>query len=103
MEVHKLRSTMSVSVIEMLKFAFACHGVPAIVVSDNGPQYASKEMREFAESYGLSHITSSLHYPQDNGEAERAVRTMNKGVLKTLQIPTWLYSAIELRHYPGVG
>ena len=39
------------------------------------------EMAEFAELYGFHHQTSSLHYPQSNGQAERAVRTV-KGLLR---------------------
>ena len=71
-EVQKLKSTTSASIITALKAVFSRHGIPATVVSDNGPQY---EMREFAESYSFTHITSSPHYPQANGEAERAVKT----------------------------
>lgn len=58
-----------------LKAIFSHHGIPAAVVSDNGPQHASQDMKEFSQSYGFSHITSSLHFPQSIGEAERAVRT----------------------------
>ena len=60
---------------------FAVHGVPDIVVSDNGPQYASKEFKAFATNYGFTHVTSPPLYPQSNGEAERAVRTI-KTILK---------------------
>lgn len=74
-EVQKLKSTTSASIITALKAVFSHHGIPAAVVSDNGPQYASQEMKEFSQSYGFSHITSSPHYPQSNGEAERAVKT----------------------------
>ena len=74
-EVQKLKSTTSASIITALKAVFSHHGIPAAVVSDNGPQYASQEMKEFSQSYGVSHITSSPHYPQSNGEAERAVKT----------------------------
>ena len=39
-EVIKLTSTTSQSVIVALKSTFARHGIPEIVVSDNGPQYS---------------------------------------------------------------
>lgn len=49
--------------------------------SDNGPQFSSEHFRRFAQEWGFDHITSSPHFPQSNGEAERAVRTI-KGLLK---------------------
>lgn len=75
MEVQMLTTTTSTAVISILKSLFARHGIPSILVSDNGPQYSSKEMQEFAALYGFQHVTSSPHHPQSNGMAERAVKT----------------------------
>ena len=50
-------------------------------MSDIGPHFDSSVMKEFANTYGFQHITSSPHYPQSNGLAERTVKTM-KGLLK---------------------
>ncbi|XP_046724303.1 uncharacterized protein LOC124398258 [Silurus meridionalis] len=71
----------SEAVIEHFKSIFAHHGIPEVVRSDNGPQFASEGFRAFARGWGFDHVTSSPHFPQSNWEAERAVRTI-KNLLK---------------------
>ena len=85
-EIAKLTSTTSLAVINVLKSIFARHGIPEIIRSDNGPQYASQEFSQFAKSYGFQHLTSSPRYPQSNGQAERAVQTV-KRLLKRASDP----------------
>ena len=41
-EVAQLQRTDSESIIEQLKSFFARHGLPEVVMSDNGPQYAAR-------------------------------------------------------------
>ena len=83
-EVIKLRTTTSTAIVEALKSIFSRHGIPETVVSDNGPQYTSEEFADFARSYDFCHVTSSPLFPQSNGHAERAVKTM-KRLLKVLR------------------
>ncbi|XP_062509117.1 uncharacterized protein K02A2.6-like [Corticium candelabrum] len=73
-----LSSTTSSSIIHALKAIFARHGILEILRSDNGPQYSTHEMREFATTYGFTLITSSPRYPQSNGLAERMVKSVNQ-------------------------
>ena len=80
-EVRPLKRLDTKGTTDAMSSIFAVHSVPDIVVSDNGPQYASKEFKAFATNYGFTHVTSSPLYPQSNGEAERAVRTV-KNILK---------------------
>ena len=77
-EVIKLMSTTSSGVISVLKSLFSRYGIPEEVISDNGPQYASQEFCNFAKKYSFKHTTSSPHFPQSNGHAERAVQTSKK-------------------------
>ena len=85
-EVITLSSTTSKSVIVALKTIFARHGIPQVVVSDNGPQYSSEEFRQFAKDYTFTHVTSSPNFPQSNGQAERGVKTV-KNLLKDARDP----------------
>ena len=85
-EVQQLQATTTSSVISFLKPIFARYGIPTTLISDNGPQFTSAEMRQFAETYGFCHITSSPYYPQANGQAERTVRTI-KNLLQNAKDP----------------
>ena len=77
-EVEKLPSSRSSSVIGIIKGIFATHEVPKKVISDNGPCYASHEFAEFAKEWDFSHSTSSPHFPQSNGLAEKSVQTVKR-------------------------
>ncbi len=52
LEVAKLTSTTSGAVIDHFKSIFARHGIPEVVRSDNGPQFASEIFRQFAQDWG---------------------------------------------------
>lgn len=77
-EVAKLSATTSAAIINHLKSIFSRHGIPSTLRSDNGPQYSSDLFSQFAKEWTFEHITSSPRFPQSNGEAERAVRTVKR-------------------------
>ena len=85
-EIAMLTSESSSCVIKHLKSIFARHGIPEMVMSDNGPQYASQEFKDFAEKYHFRSVTSSPKYPRANGAAERMVQTV-KNILKKSEDP----------------
>ena len=74
-EVIPMQSTNSVSTIRALMQVFATHGLPERIVSDNGPQFASQEFKEFMDINGIRHTFSAPYHPATNGEAERFVQT----------------------------
>lgn len=77
-----LSSTKSVTVIMHLKSFFARHGIPEVVISDNGTQFVSQEFQSFARDYGFRTVTTSPRYPQANGEVERMVQTIKRLIIK---------------------
>ena len=72
-EVLKLTSTTSTAIVKCFK---AVHGIPTVLMTDNGPQFDSIEMKSFAESYKFTHRTSSPRYPQ--GSLVRTVKRLMK-------------------------
>ena len=85
-EILKLSTTTSASIIVALKTIFSRHGIPETLVTDHGPQYSSEEFCCFSVSYDFTHATSSPYYPRGNGESERAVKTV-KNFLKDSNDP----------------
>ena len=77
-----------------MKMIFSEHGIPEILMSDNGPQFSSSEFRDFAAKYGCDHVTSSPMYPQSNGFIERTVQTVKNTMKKCLESRTDLHMAL---------
>lgn len=88
-EITQLKETSSAGVINAIKKVFATHDIQDKVVSDNGPQYASRAFKEFARNWQFDHATSGPTYAQSNGMPERAVHTVKK-----------MYKALQDRKYP---
>lgn len=55
----------------VLFHVFRLHGLPQDVVSDRGPQFASRFWKEFCKLLGASVSLSSGFHPQTNGQTER--------------------------------
>jgi transposase InsO family protein len=53
------------------------------IISDNGSQYVSKEFKAFIKNIEVTHITTSVAYPQSNGKLERFHRTISEECLRT--------------------
>jgi putative transposase len=41
------------------------------IISDNGPQFIARDLKEFLRLSGMTHVRTSPFYPQSNGKIER--------------------------------
>ncbi|KAL3196961.1 hypothetical protein MRX96_045052 [Rhipicephalus microplus] len=73
-------------------------GAPAIIQSDNDPQFASAQLKAFFYQWRSSHITSSPYFPQSNVAAERTIQTTKQLIRKSPKIRKAL---LTLRDTPG--
>ena len=99
-EVESLRTSTTRSVCKVLMALFARYGVPDTLVTDNGPQFSSAEF----STWSFDHTTSSPHYPQSNGKAENAVKTVKRLFTKCKEAGRSEYRALlDWRNTPTEG
>ena len=61
---------------------FATHGLPVIVVTDNGPTFISDQFTQFMKSNGVKLRHTSAYHPSSNGLAENAVKSVKSALRK---------------------
>ena len=66
----------STHVANQCELLFSEYGWPDTLISDNGPCYTSQAFTSVMQAFSVNHITSSLHYPQSNGLAEKYIQTV---------------------------
>lgn len=80
---HELRRSMQQFDVQLtLQRALEKYpGTKPRIISDNGPQFISKDFAEYLKLLGLQHIRTSVAYPQSNGKIERYHRTIHQDCL----------------------
>ena len=77
--IRKLSSMTGKAIAHHMQAIFAEYEWPDTLVMDTGPCYTGKGFQMLMESMSVNHITSSPHYPQINGLAEKFL-----GIIKNL-------------------
>ena len=54
-------------------------------MSDNGPEFALSEYKQFAKNWDFDHDTSNPGYPQSNGFIERTIQMVKPTLKKALR------------------
>ena len=81
-EAFETRSRTSEIVIKLLRTVFSRFGMPRCLVSDNAPEFVSREVADWIKSQGIHKVESPPYSPTSNGLAERGVKIV-KDALKT--------------------
>lgn len=81
-EVEIMTSMKAAAVVTSLRKMFATHGVPDVIVSDNGTTFTSAELQTFLECNGVRAVFTAPYHPASNGRAERMVREVQEALKK---------------------
>ena len=82
MDVYPANSATSATTTECLRTSFSNHGLPELLVSDNGTCFTSTEFKDFLKKMIFPHVTSAPYHPASNGLAERGVQTLKRMIKK---------------------
>ena len=82
--------------IEVLRSMIVRYGLPEEVVSDNGPQQASKQLAQFMKQIDVKVTRMPTYHPATNGASERSVKTTK--VVLAKQVLDVKASKLSLEH-----
>ena len=79
-EVVIMNSSTRISLIDECRNIFSRYGIPNHVVTDNGRQFTSDDFERFCKGNGINHILTAPYHQSSNGQAERFVQTIKRGL-----------------------
>ncbi|CAM1319420.1 Uncharacterised protein r2_g2776 [Pycnogonum litorale] len=91
-EAWVMSSTTSYTTLRTLYDWFTRFGFPQHVHADGGPQFTSFEFRSKLREWGVQLTISPPYSPISNGAAERAVRFLKDGLVKSVPLDQLLFS-----------
>lgn len=93
-ECEEVANLEAKSIIKCCKKIFARHGIPKVVISDNGTHFKNESFRKFAQTWEFKFRTSSPRYPKSNGKAESAVKIVKQLMKKSEASKSDIYLAL---------
>jgi putative transposase len=105
-----METTRITLAVQRAKERYGDHGQR--MISDNGPQFVSKDFKEFVRQAGMTHVTTSPYYPQSNGKVEAANKTMKKTMRPAAarnlaeartRLAEWVQHYNEVRLHSAIG
>ena len=99
LEVAPVSSADTLQTVTVLRQVFSTHGIPEMIVSDNGTAFTSSEFEEFTKRNGIRHLKTTPYHPSTNGLAERAVQVFKQAMRKATSGDLKTKLARFLLHY----
>ena len=94
--VREIKSMWAQHIADHFRLIFSEYGWPDTLVSDNGPCYVAEAFTTPMKEYAVNHITSSPHYPQSNGLAEKFVQIVKNLFYKAKDEGTDIYKSLMI-------
>ncbi|WP_315742809.1 MULTISPECIES: DNA-binding protein [unclassified Bradyrhizobium] len=69
----------------LIRKAMLAWGVPERIKTDNGSDFIAHTTRRLFAALGIEHETSAPFSPEQKGHVERAIGTLQRGLMRTLQ------------------
>lgn len=69
----------------LIRKAILAWGVPERIKTDNGSDFIAHTTRRLFAALGIDHETSAPFSPEQKGHVERAIGTMQRGLMRTLE------------------
>ena len=86
-----------------MKLIFSEYGWPETMISDNGPCYSAEAFTKLMRDFSINYITSSPHYLQLNGLAEKYVQIVKNIFYKAKEEGVDLYKSLMIyRNHPTI-
>ena len=84
-EVKSVAKATTETTIEQFCSVFATHGIPEMLVTNNGSVFTSEVFQKFVNANGIKHRGSAPYHLLTNGLAERAVQTFKEAMKANTQ------------------
>lgn len=78
------RTACSTAVGLLIRKALLAWGVPDTIATDNGPDFVSRATQRLFGNLGIEHDPAQPFSPEQKGHVERAIGTLQRGLMRTL-------------------
>ena len=79
-EIYPLRDMSTKTLIAKFRDFFSRYGFPDAILSDNGPQYRSREFLEYLKQFNIQKKFTNIYRPSSNGLCERFNGTLQQKI-----------------------